>query len=154
MKDMFKRTTASIICSSIIAFIIGLIMVLCPDLTLKTIGIIVGIYIIIHGIILIILDFKASLVSVSLEGIISGVISIILGITLIAMPNLLSTILALALGIWIVLTSVNIIRMSMVVRKVDSCWGLLLLLGILDLIAGIIIMFNPIISSLSITTHY
>lgn len=151
MEEQFKRTTASIICSSIIAFIIGLILVIWPGLSLEVIGIIVGIYIIIHGLVMLVLDFKASKYFVPFDGIIIGILSIILGIILIAFPNVLSTILGLVLGVWIILSSVNIIKMAVAVKKFYSGWGLLLVFGILDLIAGGIILFNPFLSSVSLT---
>ena len=91
MKELFKKTATSIILSSIVAFIIGLIMVVAPGLSLQTIGIVAGIYIIIHGIVLIALAFSAHMVYVPFYGVISGLLSIIIGIVLLAMPGILST---------------------------------------------------------------
>lgn len=150
MKDLFKRTTTSIIISSVIAFIIGLVMAIVPDISIQAIGITIGIYIIIHGIMLIALDFMAHNIYIPFYGIMSGILSIIVGIILVAMPNVLSTIFAVALGIWIILSSVNIISIAIAVRKGVSNWYLWLLLGIVDLVAGIIILFNPFASALSI----
>ena len=150
MKELFKRTTTSIIISSVIAFIIGLIMAVVPNISLQVIGIIVGIYIIVHGIALIALDFMAHNIYIPFYGIMTGILSIIVGILLIAMPNALSTIFVIALGIWIILSSVNIISISITTRKGVSNWYLWLLLGIIDLICGIIILFNPFASSISI----
>lgn len=150
MKELFKKTATSIILSSIVAFIIGLIMVVAPGLSLQTIGIVAGIYIIIHGIVLIALAFSAHMVYVPFYGVISGLLSIIIGIVLLAMPGILSTVFAIALGIWIILSSVNIISIAITTKKEYSNWGLLLLLGIVDLICGIIILFNPFASSISI----
>lgn len=150
MKELFKKTTISIILSSIAAFIIGLIMVIAPNLSLEAIGLIIGIYIIVHGIILLALSFTASMVYVPFFGIVTGLLSIVLGIIPIAMPGVLSTILAIALGIWIILSSVNIISIAIAVRKKYPSWFLLFLLGIVDLAAGIIILFNPFAASLSI----
>lgn len=151
MKEVFKRATVSIICSSIIAFILGLIMVVYPGISIKTMGIIVGIYMIIHGIVLVALDFKANMNYVPFDGIVSGILFIILGILLLAMPGVVSVALTLALGIWIISTSVSAIRLALVVKGKDSNWLLILLFGILDLIAGIIILFNPFESTISIT---
>lgn len=150
MKEVFKKTTISIICSSIIAFIIGLIMVVNPDISLKTIGIIVGIYFIVHGIALLVLNYKVSAYFVPMDGIMSGLLSVILGIVLIAMPKILSAALALALGVWIILSSINMIKMAVVIKE-EASWILFLFLGLVDLIAGIIILFNPFITALSLT---
>ena len=136
---------------SVLAFIIGLIMTVYPGLSINTIGIIVGIYIIIHGFVLVALDFKSNLSYVPFDGIVSGILFILLGIVLIIMPGILSVILTIALGIWIILTSVSAIRMSILVRKEDPNWILILLLGIIDLIVGILILFNPFESAISVT---
>ncbi|MBR2997433.1 DUF308 domain-containing protein [Candidatus Saccharibacteria bacterium] len=150
MKELFRKTTASIIISSIAAFIIGLIMVLVPDISLQAIGIIVGIYIIVHGIVLITLSFTANKFHTPFFGVMSGILSIIIGLILLAMPNILSTIFAIALGIWIILSSVDIINVAIVARKAIPNWVLLLILGIIDLVVGVIILFNPFASSVSI----
>lgn len=150
MKDLFKRTTTSIIISSVVAFILGLVMAIVPGVSLQAMSIAFGIYMIIHGVALITLDFMAHHVYIPFYGIMSGLLSIIAGIILIAMPNVLSVVFAIALGIWIILSSVNIVSVSITVRgKVDK-WYLWLLLGVIDLICGVIILFNPFASSISI----
>lgn len=150
MKELFKRTTTSILISSVVAFILGLLMVVVPNISLQAIAIVLGIYVIIHGITLIVLDFMAHNVYIPFHGIMSGLLSIIIGIIMLAMPNLLATIFTIALGIWIILSSINIISISISVSKGVSNWYLWFLLGIIDLICGVIILFNPFASSISI----
>ena len=150
MKEIFKRTTTSIFISSVVAFILGLLMAVVPNISLQAIGIVFGIYIIIHGITLIGLDFAAHNVYIPFQGIMSGILSIIVGIIMLAMPNVLATIFTIALGIWIILSSINVISISISVRKGVPNWYLWLLLGIIDLICGVIILFNPFASSISI----
>lgn len=120
MKEVFKRATTVMTCLSVLAFIIGLIMTVYPGLSINTIGIIVGIYIIIHGITLVALDFKSNLSYVPFDEIASGILFILLGIVLIITPGILSIFLTIALGIWIILLSVSAIRLSLVVRSKDS----------------------------------
>lgn len=150
MKEIFKKTTASVIVSSIIAFIIGLVMAAMPGVSLEIIGIIVGIYVIVHGVALIAVDFAAHNAYVPFYGIISGILSIIVGVILLAMPNALPTIFAIALGIWIILSSVNVISVAVSVKNYVSKWYLWLILGIVDLLCGTIVLFNPFASSLTI----
>ena len=150
MKELFQRTTTSILISSVVAFILGLVMALVPNISLQVIGIVFGIYIIIHGIALIVMDFMAHNIYIPFHGIMSGILSIIVGIILVAMPNVLATVFTLALGIWIILSSINIISISITVRKAVPNWYLWLLLGIIDFICGVIILFNPFASSISI----
>lgn len=79
MKELFKKTTTSIIISSIAAFIIGLIMAVALGISLQTIGVIVGIYAIVHGIVLIAMSFTTHVVYVPFYGVVSGLLSIVLG---------------------------------------------------------------------------
>ena len=150
MKDLFKRTTTSILISSVVAFILGLLMAVIPNISLQVMGIVFGIYIIVHGVTLIALDFMVHNIYIPFHGILSGILSIIVGLVLVAMPNILSTVFAIALGIWIVLSSANTISISIAVRKGVPNWYLWLILGIIDMICGIIILFNPFASSISI----
>lgn len=150
MKELFKKTITSILISSVVAFILGLVMVIVPNISLQVIGIVFGIYIILHGITLIVLDFMAHNVYIPFYGIMSGILSIIAGIIMLAMPNVLTTVFTIALGIWIILSSINVISISISVRKGVPNWYLWLILGIIDLICGIIILFNPFASSISI----
>ena len=150
MKDLFKRTTTSIIVSSVIAFILGLVMAIIPGISLEAMGIAFGIFMIIYGVSLIVLDFMAHHVYIPFYGIMSGLLSIIAGIVIIAMPNVLTVVFGIALGLWIILSSVNIISVAITVRGKVKNWGWWLLLGIIDLICGIIILFNPFASSISL----
>lgn len=150
MKELFKRTTTSILISSVVAFILGLVMVLVPNISLQAIGIVFGVYMIVHGAALIVLDFMAHNIYIPFHGIMSGFLSIIVGLILIAMPNILSTVFVIALGIWVILSSVNTISISLTVRNTVSNWYLWLLLGIVDLICGIIVLFNPFASSITL----
>lgn len=150
MRELFKRTTTSVLISSIITFIIGLVMAIVPNISLQVIGIILGIFAIVYGIMLIALDFMAHNIYIPFYGIVSGILSIVVGLILIAMPGVLSTVFTIALGIWIILSSVNIISIAVATKKEVSNWYLWLLLGIIDLICGIIILLNPFASSLSI----
>lgn len=150
MKEYFRKTITSILISSVIAFILGLLMVAVPNISLQAIGIVFGIYLLIHGSSLIIVSFMAHNIYVPFYGIMSGILSIIAGIIMLAMPNVLSTVLTIALGIWIIFSSINVISISISVRKGVPNWYLWLILGIIDLICGIIILFNPFASSISI----
>ncbi len=151
MKEIFKRTINMAISLSILSCVVGLIMIINPSLSIKTIGIIVSIYIILHGIVLIVLDIKATKYFIPFDGMMTGILSIILGILLLGKPNVISTIFAITIGVWIVLSSINTIKMSIVLKEDDVPWALLLILGIIDLSAGVIVIFNPFEASISMT---
>ena len=60
MKKAFDKITNGIIGVSIFAIVIGLVLVIYPGISLKTVGIMCSIYLIVHGVILILLDIIQS----------------------------------------------------------------------------------------------
>ena len=79
-----------------------------------------------------------------------GILSVILGIILISKPNILSTLFTIAIGVWIILSSINSLKIAIALKNEDVPWILLLLFGIVDLIIGVIVVFNPFAASISI----
>lgn len=151
MKERFNETTNYVIVLSILTFIVGLIMSFFPVESIATIGIIAAIYIIAHGCVLIYLDFKADEYHIPVDGIFSGIISILMGLILLFYPIETQALFTMVVGIWIILSSINIIKTASKLSKTKLPWGRMLALGILDLILGILVVFNPFGSMISIT---
>ena len=150
LRDIFNKTTNSIIISNLVLCIIGLIVALNPNFSINTVGVIAAIYLMLHGLFLIIVDLKISKFYIPFDGIIPGILSIIFGILLLMKPDSLAYILTISLGIWICLSSMTIIKLSIAIKGDDSFWLLLFLLGLVDLIAGVLVIINPFDVSVSI----
>ena len=150
MKEMLNRQINSYIVSSILAFVIGLTMVIFPKISVETIGIIAAAYIITHGIVLIYLDVKATDYYIPFDGFLPGVFSILMGIVLCYKPSVLPVVFTIVFGLWVIASSVNVIKIALHLRYTDLPWLVVLLLGILDLIAGFVLLINPFVSTLSI----
>lgn len=65
-------------------------------------------------------------------------------------PTSIATLVTIILGIYILASSINYIRLSIELKDEDIPWILMLIIGILDLIAGFIIIFNPFEASISL----
>lgn len=151
MKEKFNETTNYVIVLSILTFVVGLIMMFFPVESLATIGIIASIYFIAHGCVLIYLDFKADKYHIPVDGMFSGIISILMGFILLIYPIETQGLFTMVIGIWIILSSINLIKTASKLSKTKLPWGRMLVLGILDLIIGIMVVFNPFASMISLT---
>ena len=151
MKEKFNETTNYVIVLSILTFIVGLTMSFFPVESIATIGIISAIYFIAHGCVLIYLDFKTDKYHLPVDGMFSGIISILMGLILLFYPIETQAIFAMVVGIWIILSSINLIKTASKLSKTKLPWGRMLALGILDLILGILVVFNPFGSMISLT---
>lgn len=150
MKERFNETINSIIITSIITLIVGLIMIFLPKVSIDTLGIVAAVCIIAHGIVLVYIDIKASKYYVPFDGLFSGIISIFLGVLLLCKPSILPVIFTIVLGIWVILMSINYIKIAIKMRSTKLPWVEVLLLGILDLVAGLILIINPFEATISL----
>ena len=154
MRELIKKAASCMIISSVLAIIVGLIMVIKPDLALTTVGKILSCYIILHGIMLVVIDIKAIKYYVPMDCLIPGLLSIVLGCILLGKTSILTTIFGVAVGIWIILSSVNYIRVALSIRKEQAPWLLLLIMGILDFVVGVLAIFNPFETAISTTIYF
>ena len=145
MRKAFKNITNSIIGISILALVIGIIFILFPTVSLKTLGIVSAVFLIIHGIVLLSLEMRLTKIFVPFESMLSGVLSIILGIVLFAKPESASILVTIAIGTWIIVSSVNNIKVACFFRKI--------ILGILDIILGLLVILNPFEASITLTLY-
>ena len=63
MKQIINKFINSVIIVSIISIILGLLFIIYPDISIKTIGLLIATYMIIHGIIICIFNFQTILSS-------------------------------------------------------------------------------------------
>ncbi|MBQ8891637.1 MAG: DUF308 domain-containing protein [Bacilli bacterium] len=154
MKKTFQNITNSIICVSALALIIGLIIIFYPSISLKTFGIIGAIYLIIHGLILISLEMRITKIFVPFESMLTGVLSIVLGIVLLSKPDSASILIAVSLGMWIIVSSINSIKVACFFRKIkDFPSTLIIILSILDIVMGYLAILNPFEASITLALY-
>ncbi|MBQ7718246.1 MAG: DUF308 domain-containing protein [Clostridia bacterium] len=146
-----KNLTNSVIWLSILAILLGIVLVAYPGLSLVALGLTVAAYLIIHGITLIIIDIKAWRLYIPFNGLLQGILCIILGILLAKYPANIAVYIGVALGLWIIISGFEGIKLSAALRGTGAPWVLMLIMYIIDIIIGCLAIFSPVLSSLSLT---
>ena len=80
-----------------------------------------------------------------------GILSVILGILLAKDPGSIAVYIGVAMGIWIIVSSFEGIRFACALRWTGAPWVLMIIMSIVDIIIGALILYSPVLSSLSIT---
>ncbi|MGN1329861.1 MAG: DUF308 domain-containing protein [Clostridia bacterium] len=145
IEKVFKKTGYTSIITSILLGILGLIMFLYADTTLKIITYILGGTLILVGIIKVIGYFsdKGSYDFFNYE-LIYGIINIIIGIVLITHTGILEGLLGIVLGIWIIYSCLMRFGLSLKLKSYKrKSWIPTLILSILMGIVGIYIIVSP-----------
>lgn len=150
MKEILNKTANSFIISSVLVLVVGLVMVIFPEISMETIGIIAAAYMITHGIVLIYLELLANKYYLPFDGILPGVFSILMGVVLCYKPSILPVVFTIIFGLWIIASSINFIKVALHLRNTRLPWVQILIFGILDLIIGIVLLINPFASTVSI----
>ena len=137
---------------SIFAILLGLALVIWPDVALNYIVIIIGVILLLTGI-----TTYANYYSLKRRGFdlpalpVESIVSLIFGLLLIIMPSVFVSILMLVLGILLVIASLGQLSGLISARRngIDIP-GVLYIFPILILIAGIVVMFNPFASAATV----
>lgn len=148
LKKLNNFILSSIVVSILFA-LVGLGMMIFPDISLNVIAYTIAIIFIILGVYLFILDRRSLFM---IDMMFTGILMIILGIIIMIYPKSFSLLIPIVLGIWIIADSLFKIRLSISLKDYDDTpWVLLLILSIVSLICGIIFIIHPLASSSIIT---
>jgi uncharacterized membrane protein HdeD (DUF308 family) len=82
--------------------------------------------------------------------VLSGVVSVAAGIVSLIWPGITALVLALLVGVWAVVTGVTDIVAAIRLRKQIRGEIFLVVIGILSVVAGVLIIFQPIAGALGI----
>lgn len=153
MQEFIKKYSKNTLVISILLLILSIFLMLKP---LSSINVIVRLFasiIAIDGIIHIVSYFKTpqELKILSFE-FLEGIVEIIGGGLTIFFPQWISAMFPIIIGMWIILSSVIKFQLALNLKNVEgSNWLMLLILSIITTILGVLIVFNPIISTITIT---
>lgn len=148
----FNRFIITSLVSSIIYFLIGLLIFVFSEEVGKLIGYVVGILFLYSGIQAIYKFIKRDGAKLYSLNIFWGVISLILGIVIIVVPTSISSFINVCFGLYLVVSGANKISYG-VWFKVgnDASWLITLITGIMVVLFGILVITNPFEASLTAT---
>lgn len=150
MKKVLNKFIITSISISVLFLIVGIILMIYPEISLTTLSYVIGFSFIISGIFFMI---ESSNKLLFMNFITFGMLQIIAGYVFLVYPELIKTLLPILIGIWMVVKSTIDCNFSLMLKKYSNeNWFYLLALSILSIVCGFIIILNPQISSLAIIT--
>lgn len=152
--DYIKKYAKNSLVVSILLIVLSLFLIIKPAQSLNFIMICLGCIVVLNGIIHTISYFTtpSEFKTFSFE-LVQGIICIVLGLVFILNPELINSFLPFIIGAWIIIESIVKIQLAFNVKDIqNSNWLLMLGLAIITLLLGIIIIFNPFATAITITT--
>lgn len=151
MKDVFKGITNTVIILSLLGILLGIVFAVYPDASLAVLGVVVALYLIISGAGLIILDIRAWRLYIPFDGMLLGILSVVLGVLLMKNPDSISVYIGIVMGVWIIFSGFTGIRTGAALRWTVAPWESMIVMGIIDIIIGGLVLYSPVLSSISLT---
>jgi len=142
--EALKNKWFLLMANAVIAILAGIIFLFVPDQTLKTIGFVAGIIILLSGLFLVFGAF-----SYAKEGknmffwLLEGLVNLSLGIILIVEPIWLVQFILLILGLWALVMGIFQLYTGFSSSKNISNSGVMKLNGIISAVIGLILIFKP-----------
>ncbi|MDD5865526.1 MAG: DUF308 domain-containing protein [bacterium] len=151
MLQKINKFLNSSIVMAILTLLMGLIFIIFPKTSFETITYIIAAILIINGVYFIIEKNNTSIISGFLS---LGIIELLVGIVILLNPNIIKTLFPILIGIVMITKSSLDIRLSLSLKEVKKGkWFLLFICALLSIICGGIIIINPSLGSLAITTY-
>ena len=143
-ENRFRRMINYSFILSCVTLIFGLLILLVPNATNKVVGIITGILFLLSGLMSIYKYFKRDGARLYSLNLVYGILYSILGIVIIIFPFSVMTFVTVCLGIYLVITGALKLNYSFWIKKgSEESWPIVFATGILLIIIGILVMFNP-----------
>lgn len=144
LEKILKKTGWNSLLSSVIFAILGIILIMNPEGTIKVVSYILGIMFILVGIYKIATYFvgkgKYDLFS---NDIVYGIIAVILGIVTIVYSNTIGSIFRILIGIWIIYSGILRMSLSLKLKNINSkAWIYSLIISLVIVICGLYILFT------------
>lgn len=126
---------------SILFFILGLVLLINPALSVLVIAYTIGIILIINGISYLL---ESSSKVLFYDPMLIGIMSLILGVVIIIKPDIFTIMIPVMLGIWFVIYGIIKYKFSVILSEVKANgWGMTLASSLFTICSGVILMIFP-----------
>lgn len=146
MKIVYSKTTyRNAVYRALISVVVGVILVIWPDVALKSLVMFIGFLFLVSGIMSLIVSYRRQQAAERPGSMISldGIGSIILGVLLISIPLFFTTILMFLLGCILILAAIAQLATLSMARQLGYVSPMNYFYPVLILLAGLIVIFKP-----------
>ena len=151
MEQIFKRISNQVIVLSVFAVVVGLTVVLWPKLTLFSVALLFGAYMLVRGLDLMIIAIGARKYIFPLNIAVQGAISIIFGLLIFFDTTRMISLISIIIGFWMVIIGVDYAKFALSMKTLEQApWMMILILSVIDIALGVLVVCVPEVGTTSI----
>ena len=153
MKSKFNRLIYGSWVSTILFLLLGIFLLIKPELANSLIGYCVGTIVALSGIMSLVTYFKnkTNFKYMNIQ-LVYGILTLIAGVAIIINPLSVSKLIIICLGIWMVINGIIKINTALMLKNnKEETWSLILVIAILTILCGSMLIFNPFSGTMVVT---
>lgn len=143
MFDLFRKLRMQVLLSAVLTLLLGLLLVIMPGMAVETLFLLLGWMLVITGVVSILSSLLTRGRPVGQSDLVLGLLELATGLAILAKPGLLVSLCGVLLGLLLVMHGARDIQSARESRALGYDWKLSLAVGILTLIMGAFVIFNP-----------
>ena len=144
IENIYNKMVIFSIIGSIITIVVGAVLLFLPNLSNKIVGVITGIIFILFGIITAYKYLKRDGAKIYSLNLVFSILYLVLGLVIIVFPFSVMEFVTVCLGLFLIFNGATKINYGLWLKRGNSgAWLVTLVAGILLVILGIMIVFNP-----------
>ncbi len=145
LSELARKSWSFLVAEGVLALALGILVMTYPNLTLRVLVVLLGIFWIVEGIVTLIGGFM-SLKNHGLWAVFFGALSIVAGVVALRAPNAALAVIAIFLAFWFIVSGFFRIFGSYDLAKSEiegTGWGWMLVSGIISILAGFVLFAQP-----------
>ncbi|MDE7285538.1 MAG: DUF308 domain-containing protein [Lachnospiraceae bacterium] len=145
MTDFFKSLKANYTISALLCVLLGLVLIIWPGATSQIICMLLGGVLLAYGILQIVLYLFNRERTILLQGMmLLGIVFAVIGLWILLKPEMIIMAVPVIVGVLIVIHGLHNVVQALALKKDGyENWWLAFLLGMLTVILGVVLIFNP-----------
>lgn len=143
MREYLKSMKISFILAALLYIVLGVVLLLWPGTTTTVICYAFGGILAVHGLVTIVNFFLSRTPGFAFE-LLLGIVSGALGVLFLVQPQIIISILPIAIGLFIMVDGLVNLKRAFELRRLEyGRWGVTLLLSLVSVGLGLLILFHP-----------
>lgn len=143
MREYLKNMKISFILAALLSIALGVVLLLWPGITTTVICYAFGAILAVHGLVSIVSFFFSRTGGFAFE-LLLGIVSGALGVLFLVQPQIIISILPVAIGLFIMVDGLVNLKRAFELRRLEyGRWGVTLLLSLVSVGLGLLVLFHP-----------
>ncbi len=143
MFEFFQKIRMQMLLTAVLTLILGIMLTVMPGIAIETLFLILGWILVITGVVSILSSLLRHGKPIGQGDLVLGLVELATGLVVLLRPTFLVSVVGIVLGILLIMHGARDVQSARESKALGYGWKMALTVGILTLVMGVLIIFNP-----------